>query len=136
MKVLDIGEVAALSGFKTSALRYYEAQGLISPLGRHGLRRQYADSVLQTLSLIALGRHAGFSLDDIREMLGPQGSVSIDREKMRQKAQEVGDTIKHLTLIQKTLAHVADCPAEDHLACASFRKLLKRVNRNQGAIKT
>lgn len=132
MNVLDIGEVAALSGFKASALRYYEAQGLITPLGRHGLRRQYAESVLQTLSLISLGRHAGFSLDDIRAMLGPRGNVSIDREMMRQKAQEIGDTIKHLTLIQKTLSHVADCPADDHLSCPSFRKLLKRANRDHG----
>jgi hypothetical protein len=33
--------VATLSGITPSALRFYEKKGLIKPIGRHGLRRQY-----------------------------------------------------------------------------------------------
>src|SRR5205814_4156365 len=44
--LLAIGEVAARVGIRTSALRYYEAQGLISPDARVGGRRRYrADAV-------------------------------------------------------------------------------------------
>ena len=39
MKLLDIGEVAKLSGVKPSTLRYYEEKGLIQSLSRSGLRR-------------------------------------------------------------------------------------------------
>lgn len=73
---LDIGEVVARAGVPPSTLRYYEEKGLIAATGRRGLRRQYDASVLQTLALIALGRAAGFSLDDIAGMLLPQGKAS------------------------------------------------------------
>lgn len=56
MKELDIGEVARLSGVVPSTLRFYEKKGLIRPLGRNGLRRQYHENVLNTLQLIALGQ--------------------------------------------------------------------------------
>ena len=56
MKALDIREIADLSGINPSALRYYEKKGLIQPVGRNGLRRQYHQNVLNKLQLITLGR--------------------------------------------------------------------------------
>ncbi|MFK4074995.1 MerR family transcriptional regulator [Ectopseudomonas khazarica] len=73
MKELDIGTVARWSGLPASTLRYYEEKGLIRSIGRNGLRRVFAESVLQRLSLIALGRTAGFSLEDIAGMLASEG---------------------------------------------------------------
>ena len=49
MKFLDIGEVAARTGIKPSALRYYEEAGLIASVSRHGLRRQFPPEVLLQL---------------------------------------------------------------------------------------
>lgn len=49
MKALDIREIADLSGINPSALRYYEKKGLIQPVGRNGLRRQYHKNVLNKL---------------------------------------------------------------------------------------
>ena len=60
MKLLDIGEVAAKSGLQPSALRHYEEAGLIAPVARHGLRRQFEPQVLMQLKLIAMGKSAGF----------------------------------------------------------------------------
>ena len=62
---MDIAEVARRSGVPASALRYYEARGLIASVGRQGLRRVFAPKVLDELALIALGQAAGFSLDEI-----------------------------------------------------------------------
>ncbi len=70
MRDMDIGEVVRRSGVPASALRYYEEKGLIASQGRRGLRRQYPASVLDRLSMIALGRVAGFSLDEIGLMFG------------------------------------------------------------------
>ena len=65
MYFLDIGEVAERTGVPPSTLRYYEEIGLIRSLGRHGLRRQYDHDVLLKLSLISMGKAAGFSLPEI-----------------------------------------------------------------------
>src|SRR5689334_23980852 len=47
------------------SLRFYEELGLIRSIGRNGLRRVYAGDVIERLSLIALGRAAGFSLEEV-----------------------------------------------------------------------
>lgn len=57
---MDIAEVTKLSGLPASTLRYYEQLGLITSIGRSGLRRQYAPNVLEKLNLISLGRLADF----------------------------------------------------------------------------
>ena len=66
---MDIGELARQSGAAPSALRFYEEKGLIRSSGRHGLRRQYEPEVLDQVALIALGRSAGLTLDEIGQML-------------------------------------------------------------------
>lgn len=79
MKALDIRQIADLSGVTPSALRYYRKKGLIQPVGRNGLRRQYHENVLNKLQLIALGQAAGFTLDELAAMFGSQAGVTIDR---------------------------------------------------------
>lgn len=126
VKELDIGEVAALSGIKPSALRFYEKRGLIKPIGRNGLRRQYPQSVLSKLQLIGLGQAAGFSLDEMAAMLNPQGKVAINREQLQQRAKAIDETICKLQLFSEGLKHAARCPAPEHTECASFKKLVSR----------
>lgn len=123
MSSLDIAEVAAQSGVSPSTLRYYESQGLIRSCGRRGLRRQYDDSVLLTLSLIALGKSAGFSLAEIGGMFR-DGELQIPRDELRTRADALGRQIRRLQLLQQLIRHVADCPASSHLACPNFQKLL------------
>ena len=75
MRDLDIGEVAKRAGIPASTLRFYEEKGLVGSVGRRGLRRQYDPDVLERLALIALGRSAGFSLDQIARMFAPDGKL-------------------------------------------------------------
>ena len=86
MVKLDIGEVVRQSGVPASTLRFYEQKGLIAPSGRRGLRRLYEAGVLDRLSMIALGRAAGFSLDDIALMFGRDGQPCIDRAMLTAKS--------------------------------------------------
>lgn len=125
MKNLDIAEVARASRMAASALRFYEEQGLIAPIGRHGLRRLYDPGVLERLKLIALGRAAGFSLSEIAAMFAPDGRPRIDRRKLAAKADELDRTIRELGALRDGLRHAAACPARDHLECPSFRRLLR-----------
>lgn len=129
MKELDIAEVAQRAGVRPSTLRFYEKKGLIQPTGRHGLRRQYHVAVLQKLALIALGRTAGFTLDDIAAMFTAQGEMVIDRVLLSNKASEIDRTIKRLMKVRDGLRHVASCPASDHLDCPEFRKIMAKAQR-------
>lgn len=128
-KTLDIGEVAKLSGFSAATLRYYEQRGLIKAVARKGLRRQYDGAVLEKLTLISLGRLANLSLDEIADMFGEKSQLEINRAKLRLKAQEVDEQITRLKATRDSLLHVAECPAEHHLQCPKFQKLMRVANK-------
>jgi DNA-binding transcriptional MerR regulator len=121
---LDINEVAKRSGLPASALRFYEEKGLVKTVGRRGLRRLFDPSVLERLALIALGRSAGFSLDEIARMFAPNGRPQIDRLALAHKADELDATIRKMTAMRDGLRHAAVCPAPSHLECPTFRRLL------------
>lgn len=129
MAVLDIGEVAERSGVAPSTLRYYEEIGLISSLWRRGLRRQFDADVLLKLSLIAMGKAAGFSLEEIAGMFGRDGRPDIPRDQLRVRADELQRQMAELRTLRDILRHVADCPAPSHLECPTFRKLMQAASR-------
>ncbi|QMM53218.1 MerR family transcriptional regulator [Enterobacter sp. RHB15-C17] len=126
MKELDIREIADLSGISPSALRYYEKRGLIQPVGRNGLRRQYHENVLNKLQLITLGQAAGFSLDDIAAMFGAKGTIAIDREQLHQQSLKIDNTIRRLQLLSRGLKHAARCTQPEHTECEEFQKIVSR----------
>ncbi len=126
VKELDIREVADLSGVVPSTLRFYEKKGLIRPIGRNGLRRQYHENVLNKLQLIALGQAAGFSLDEIAVMFNTEGQVAINRVQLNLRSQEIDRTIRRLQLISQGLKHVARCTKQDHTQCEEFKKIVTR----------
>jgi DNA-binding transcriptional MerR regulator len=131
MQFLDIGEVAKRSGVPPSALRYYEEIGLIRSISRHGLRRQFEADVLLKLSLIELGKTAGFSLTEIAGMFGKDGWPDIPRDQLHAKADDLQRQMLDLRMLRDALRHVADCPAPTHLECPTFRKLLKAATRRR-----
>jgi DNA-binding transcriptional MerR regulator len=132
VKDLDISEVARRSGVPASTLRFYEEKGLIASIGRRGLRRLFDPRVLERLALIALGRAAGFSLDEIALMFAPDGGPRIDRQMLAAKATELDRTIRKLGAMRDGLRHAAKCPAPSHMECPTFRRLLRAAG--SGAI--
>ncbi|MFD8303638.1 helix-turn-helix domain-containing protein [Streptomyces sp. NPDC059690] len=124
MTELDIAEVVRRAGVPASTLRYYEEKGLITPVGRRGLRRQYDPAVLERLALIALARTAGFPLDEIARVFAPNGAIHIDREALVAKAGELDRRIAELAVLRDSLRHVAACPAPGHMECPTFRRIL------------
>ncbi|HYO52265.1 helix-turn-helix domain-containing protein [Archangium sp.] len=125
MRYLDIAEVARQSGVPASTLRFYEEKGLIASTGRRGLRRLFEPGVLERLALIALGRAAGFSLDEIARMFASEGRPRIDRQMLAAKAEELDRTIRELSAMRDGLRHAAACPAPSHMECPTFRRILR-----------
>jgi DNA-binding transcriptional MerR regulator len=125
MRDLDIADVVQGSGVPASTLRFYEEKGLIASIGRRGLRRLFDPGVLERLALIALGRAAGFSLDEIALMFAPDGRPRINRQMLTAKAEELDRTIRKLSAMRVGLRHAAACPAPSHMECPSFRRFLR-----------
>jgi MerR family redox-sensitive transcriptional activator SoxR len=66
---LEIGAVARQVGLAPSALRYYEAMGLLPAPRRVGKRRQYDASVFARLAMIQFAQQAGFTVAEMRVLL-------------------------------------------------------------------
>jgi DNA-binding transcriptional MerR regulator len=122
---LDITAVAKRSGVPASTLRYYEEKGLIRSIGRAGLRRVFDQQVLERLALIALGRAAGFSLEEMAGMFTADGKPRIDKRLLAAKAAELDQTIRKLSAVREGLLHAADCRAPSHLECPTFQRILR-----------
>ncbi len=71
---MKIGELARESGLAPSRIRFYERQGLIGSIDR-GLNgyRQYSRGPDEILEIIVMAQQAGFSLDEIRNLVPPHG---------------------------------------------------------------
>lgn len=122
---MDIAEVAKASGVPASTLRFYEEKGLITSIGRQGLRRVFAADVLDRLALISLGRASGFSLGEIAQVFAPDGRLHIDRDILLAKADQLDRMIVGLRAMSRGLRHAAVCKAPSHMECPAFQKLLK-----------
>lgn len=72
---IEIGELARRSGVAVSALRFYEARGLIEALRSPGNRRRFPRSALRKVALIRAAQAVGLSLDAVQSALAglPQG---------------------------------------------------------------
>jgi MerR family redox-sensitive transcriptional activator SoxR len=66
---LSIGAVAERTGVAPSALRYYEAEGLLSATRSGGNQRRYHREVLRRVSFIRVAQRVGLTLDEIRDAL-------------------------------------------------------------------
>lgn len=68
-ELLGIGEAARRAGVAPSTLRYYESAGLLPAPARRSGRRRYEPDVVQRLAVIDAAKRAGFTLEEIRELL-------------------------------------------------------------------
>lgn len=122
---MNISEVVKKTGIPASTLRYYEQKGLIKSVGRSGLQRRFSDTVIDQLALISLAQHADFSLEEISNMFSTDGKSLINRNMLLDKASEIDEAIKRLTIMSNTLKHAAVCKASSHLECPSFKRLMR-----------
>ncbi|MEP2705910.1 MAG: MerR family DNA-binding transcriptional regulator [Roseibium sp.] len=66
----------------TRTLRFYEAQGLVTPQ-RRGRQRLYTPGDRTRIKLILRGKRLGFSLAEINEMVGMYGSAPGEIGQLR-----------------------------------------------------
>lgn len=123
--LLTIGELARLTGRRTSSIRYYEEIGLLpEPVRRSGQRR-YDDAAVRRLAVIDTARRAGLALDDIRDLLATEagdgaGAVEHLRTVAGRKLREVAAMIERAEEMQRWLEAAARCECPDLHACSLF----------------
>jgi MerR family transcriptional regulator, redox-sensitive transcriptional activator SoxR len=69
VKSLSVGEVAARAGVATSALRFYEAHGLIAGTRNESGHRRYGGDVLRRVAFIRVAQRVGLTLAEISDAL-------------------------------------------------------------------
>jgi MerR family redox-sensitive transcriptional activator SoxR len=111
---LTIGELAARSGVAPSALRFYEAQGLISARRTDGNQRRYQRAVLRRVALVQAGRAAGIPLARVRAALATLPSrrtpTRRDWERLsRGWAEDLDGRIATLVAIRDRLTTCIGC---------------------------
>jgi MerR family redox-sensitive transcriptional activator SoxR len=79
---LSIGALSERTGVATSALRYYEAEGLIYATRSPGGQRRFPREVLRRVSFIRIAQQVGLSLEEIRAALAslPDNRTPTERD--------------------------------------------------------
>jgi MerR family redox-sensitive transcriptional activator SoxR len=94
---LTIGQLANRAGLNVSVIRYYETRGLLPEAPRVGGQRRYDEETLARLGVIDVAKRAGFSLEDIRVLLGADEAGESAHERLqalaRRKLPEVEDLV-------------------------------------------
>jgi MerR family redox-sensitive transcriptional activator SoxR len=85
-ELITIGEVARRSGMATSAIRFYERQGLIHAERTPGGQRRFRRDVLRRIAFIRIAQRVGLSLDEIVTALA---ELPVDRAPSRQDWQRL-----------------------------------------------
>jgi len=114
MNGLTIGKVAKSAGLGIETVRFYEREGLITPLARSASNyRLYAADGIIRLRFIKRAKTLGFSLREIKELLflrSDPGATKEDvKEQIEEKIDDIKQRIKDLKKIQKTLETLDAC---------------------------
>lgn len=127
---MNIGQAAASSGVSAKMVRHYETIGLLPRAARSGANyRVYSPSEVHVLRFIKRARTLGFSIADIKELVGLWQDKSRSNAAVRKIAgrhiDELKRKIQELNSVAETLEnlvrhcrgdHRPDCPILDDLA--------------------
>ena len=130
---LTIGALSAATDVNIETIRYYERIGLMpAPPRTEGRQRVYDTGHLKRLTFIRRGRELGFSLDQVRDLLGLVRGHDLTCAEVKTMADDhVADIrrkVKDLKRLERVLAALAaqchgdavpDCPILDALSKGS-----------------
>ena len=113
-KALTVGEVATRSGVATSALRFYEEQGLIQSRRTESGHRRYPRAVLRRIAFIVFAQKVGLTLEQVRAELDklPDDAVPAQSDWARLSGTwraRIDERIAELQRLRDTLSSCIGC---------------------------
>lgn len=122
---LEIGSLARRAGVAASALRFYEAQGLLSGSRSAGGRRRYPRAALRRVAFIRVAQSLGLSLAEIRAALatlpGERTPTQADWERLSRGWKPLLDArIAALTRLRDQLSACIGCGCLSIRRCALY----------------
>jgi len=118
--MLSIGKLAQAAGVGVETIRFYQRKGLLEVPPAEGSIRRYGDTDLSRLQFIRQAKSAGFTLQEIKELL--ELDATLDRPRARELAQArlqvLDEKIAELQQARKALQRVAtECATGRHGPC-------------------
>lgn len=127
---MNIGQAAKASGVNAKLIRHYESIGIIPKASRSDAGyRVYTDAEVNILSFVKRARGLGFSMKEIKKLVGLWRNKSRSSSDVKNLAlahvKDMEQKITELESMVKTLKHLAkcchgdnrpDCPIIDSLA--------------------
>lgn len=134
---LSIGALADRTGLAVSAIRYYEAQGLIRPWRNEGGQRRFERADLRRLSFVMIAQQFGFTLPQIKSELdhlpGGRTPTKADWTRISQSFRATLDQrIATLTKLRDDLDGCIGCGCLSLEACALYNPEDKARKKGQG----
>ena len=123
-ETLTIGQLAQRFGLNTSAIRYYEANGVLPEPARVSGQRRYGPDAVRRLEVLDVAKRAGFSLDEARVLLqgADAGTPAFEalRELASHKLPEVDALIERAQAMRAWLLTATDCSCTSLDVCGLF----------------
>ena len=131
---MKIGDVSKRIGIPASTIRYYEKVGLVSPLRRVSGRRDIDDQTIFTLEFIRLAQSAGFTIEEIKQLLAayradpsPNGAwntfAAEKRAALRKK-------IRELSQMDRILSELLTCRCATLTECVEIGLVRQKERRD------
>jgi MerR family transcriptional regulator, mercuric resistance operon regulatory protein len=120
---LTIGWLSKRTSVNIETIRYYESIGILpKPARSSGGHRLYADAHRRRLVFIRQARELGFSLDEVRALLGLEGGRRMTCAKVKsiteQHIADIRRQVKDLKRIERVLTEmVAQCRDDERPDC-------------------
>lgn len=121
-QAIQIGELSRRTGCNIETIRYYERIGLMPPPPRRGRYRSYGNEDVSRLGFVRRARELGFTLDEVRALLGLAGGGGASCAEVRDLAaahlKDVRARILDLKRMERVLADsVRACEAGKNEGC-------------------
>ncbi|MDE2516851.1 MAG: helix-turn-helix domain-containing protein [Rhodospirillales bacterium] len=129
-RAIPIGELSRRTGCNIETIRYYERIGLMPEPARRGRYRSYGAEDVARLGFMRRARELGFTLDEVRALLGlasgGPASCAEARDLASGHLQDVRTRIADLRRMERALAEtVRACDAGNDACCPLIATLFK-----------
>lgn len=112
---MTIGQLARRAGVRPSAIRYYEAHGILrSPARSSNAYRRYGSEAVTRLRFITDAKALGFSLGEIRQLIASskdEPPCVLCRELVERHLMTIDGELRRLQSLRSTLQRLLRAPA-------------------------